>query len=331
MAKASREISYIEEQMKDNNLFELWTQKWGVKVYPWYSADKIKFSFIEKGAEGKGKSFEIYMNTQKDGIICFDDWAYDILHDRRFEANMLAEAKSGEKYPVGYKFITGESGEKSIGIANASSGQGYCINAVIPDSKDPSKKIIANIPVRFHDLRKLAERYVRSYESRKEELEQTRRTAEKQITESRLKYANKENPQDIPANKDNSSAKTFAEGKGLEKPKTEEKNAANKSTTTSSTSATADQNPKKEVKLGEGKFKVVRYIGEKNNQYWLEAIDKGGNPYLICITNSIFKNLPPEKQTEFVRRAETDRNFTFNMSYVEATVGGKTVLNCSKI
>ena len=92
MAKASRKISHIQEQMEDNTLFETWTQAWGIKVYPAYGIDKLKFSFIDKGASGKGKSFDIYVETMKDGAQCFDNWAYDILHGR-LERTLAAERR----------------------------------------------------------------------------------------------------------------------------------------------------------------------------------------------------------------------------------------------
>ena len=169
MAKASRTISLFEEQMKNNVILEIWTQEWGLKVYPAYSIDKLKFSFIQKGAAGKGKSFDIYMECMKDGAQCFDNWAYDILHGR-FERTMQAEAQAGEKYPKFYNYATGESAEKSVGIMNSTRG-GYCINASVPGEKG---KNYCLIPISYHDLRHLAERYLVSYKVRKDELEQLR-------------------------------------------------------------------------------------------------------------------------------------------------------------
>ncbi|MBP3784495.1 MAG: hypothetical protein J6I68_14715 [Butyrivibrio sp.] len=175
MAKASRTISHIEEQMTSNAIFDTWTQNWGIKVYPAYGIDKLKFSFIEKGASGKGKSFDIYMECLRDGAQCFDNWAYDILHGR-MERILANEKQAGEKYPKAFKYTTGENAEKSIGIMNSTNG-GYCINASVPG--EDGKKIFCNIPISFHDLRHIAERYVVSYQKRKDELEQIREKAAK--------------------------------------------------------------------------------------------------------------------------------------------------------
>ena len=174
MAKASRTISHIEEQMNENAILSMWTQTRGIKVYPAYGIDKLKFSFIEKGAQGKGKSFDIYMECLRDGAQCFDNWAYDILHGR-FERVLSKEKEFGEKYPQAYKYVTGEKAEKSVGICNSTNG-GYCINASTPGEDGKSR--FCNIPVSFHDLRHLAERYLVSYESRKIALEQIRANAE---------------------------------------------------------------------------------------------------------------------------------------------------------
>lgn len=170
MAEASRDKSLVQEQMEDNAILRIWTQKNGLIVRPAYGIDKLCFSIIEKGAGGKGNSFDVYAECLKDGASCIDDWAYDILHDRRFERVMAEELKSGQKYPATYKIVTGNNGQKSVGIANAQKG-GYVINVV--SSKD-GKAVYANVPVSFHDLRKLAERYVVSYSARKKELERIR-------------------------------------------------------------------------------------------------------------------------------------------------------------
>lgn len=188
MAKASRTISHIEEQMSQNAIIEMWTETRGFKVYTAYGIDKLKFSFIEKGAQGKGNSFDIYMECLRDGTQCFDNWAYDILHGR-FEKALYAEKQAGEKYPKAFKYVTGEVGEKTIGIMNSSSNTGYCINASIPNPNKKNKddnepaKLYCNFPVSFHDLRHLAERYLDSYSDRKKELEEIRKKASQRKNE----------------------------------------------------------------------------------------------------------------------------------------------------
>lgn len=168
-----RTTSLISEQMEDNSLLTIWTKTMGLIVRPWYSMDKLVFNFVKKGTSGQG--FTVCIPTLKFGGACFDDWAYDILHDRRLEATIKAELNAGEKYPKAYKFITGNDGSKTLGICASSNGNGYCINAsVVIDGK----KEFANIPVSFHDLRKLSENYIRSYTVRRNELEKLRYNSE---------------------------------------------------------------------------------------------------------------------------------------------------------
>lgn len=188
MAQASRTKSHIQEQMEDNSILTLWTQKWGLIVRPAYGIDKLRFSFIQKGVQGKGDSFDIYMECQRDGANCFDDWAYDILHDRRLERILAEEKKNGEKYAKYFNYTTGESGNKHIGITNSMNGNKYVITASIMDKSGQRKS--ANIPVSFHDLRHLAERYLISYRTRIKQLEGIRISSEKKMTEERAEYRN---------------------------------------------------------------------------------------------------------------------------------------------
>lgn len=195
--ESSRERSLIEEQMMDNTLFATWSDEWGVKVRPAYEIDKICFSFIQKGTNGKGNSFEIYMDCQSDDHICFDDIAFDIKNGR-FEPILAYEKKKGEKYAKYYAYTTGSVGEKHLGICNSMSGKGYCLNAVIPTrytkgfsgnpATDGKKQVVVNVPVSYHGLRKLCERYDISYKKRKDELEAIRcssKTAAKNLRDNK--------------------------------------------------------------------------------------------------------------------------------------------------
>jgi hypothetical protein len=195
-----REISSVEEDAKEGLLYQCWKQDWGLKISTWYGMDKIKFSFIEVGAGGKGKSFNIFMPTIKDDATCFDNWAHDIMDDigvQSIRTVLAAESKAGEKYPKYYKFITGENGEKSLGICNSTKG-GYCINASItrPTGENDEKgnpkykKDFCNISISYYDLRRIAERYLRTYEERREELEEMRIQAIKESSRPRKEKSN---------------------------------------------------------------------------------------------------------------------------------------------
>ena len=170
-----RDMSYAEEAARDGALFCTWTQTWGLKVYTWYDMDKLKFSFVEKGKNGKGKSFDVNVNVKKDGLMCFEILMHEILHDIRapydFVTVMGQEKAAGEKYPKRYKFVTGNKAEKSVGICNSSNG-GYCINGqgVTADGS----KVFANIPVSFYDIYTIAQAFNETYESRRQELSKIR-------------------------------------------------------------------------------------------------------------------------------------------------------------
>ncbi len=177
MAEASRDKSYAQQAAEENMILDGWSQTWGIRVYPWYSNDKLKFSFIEIGSAGKGKSFDIYVNAQKPDTMgmCMDTWAYDIL-DGTFSQIIKAEKAAGEKYPKYYKIVTGGSGEKSVGIMGSDTPGNYVINAKNGDGK------YCNIKITYAALRLFARRYLESYASRREELENIRKQSEKRNT-----------------------------------------------------------------------------------------------------------------------------------------------------
>lgn len=168
---SARTLSYAEEAALDNSLFTVWTLNWGIKVHPWFNKDKLKFSFIEKGKAGKGKSFDIYMDIIKYGAPCWEKWSNDILSpSRRFEAILATEQQRGEQFPKAYKFVTGTNGSKSIGFCNSKTGK-YCLNARIPGA-------IANIPLDFGDIMILAKSIEEAYTERKIQLMEIRKKAE---------------------------------------------------------------------------------------------------------------------------------------------------------
>lgn len=173
--KKFRTISYIEENYKDGVLFEAWSQEWGLKVYTWYSMDKLKFSFIDKGAKGKGKSFDICVNTIKNFAFDIETLKHEILHDIKTPYDFLTilkqEKDAGEKYPKRYKFITGSSGEKYVGICNSMKG-GLCING---KSVINGKPVYANIPCTYYDIYRIIQAYDETYAARRDELKEIRK------------------------------------------------------------------------------------------------------------------------------------------------------------
>lgn len=174
--KTHRNMSYAEGAARDNSLFTAWTTKWGIHVRPWFSMDKLRFCFVEVGKEGKGNSFDIYMDIVKYGFPCFKKWVFDI-RSGRLERVLAAEAKAGEQYPKFYKYATGDKGTKLIGICNSRNG-GYLINASVLKN---GKRVAANVPVDLGDLLLLADNFTRAYEAREQELLNIRIEAEKRV------------------------------------------------------------------------------------------------------------------------------------------------------
>lgn len=174
--KEFRNVSYMEEDAKEGILFEAWTQQWGMKVYPWYSMDRLKFSFIDKGAKGKGKSFDVCVNTMKSYAFDFETMKHEVLHDIRtpfdFVTILAAEKASGEKYPKRYHFVTGSNGEKSVGFCNSTKSDGYTVNA---SAIVNGKKEFCNIPVSYYDIYNIVQAYAETYEPRKKELAEMRK------------------------------------------------------------------------------------------------------------------------------------------------------------
>lgn len=144
--------SKLRAMIKNGSFAEQFTQNgWFVKIKPALSIDRVCFSFVKKGSNGK-ESFDIYMAAER-----FILWCEDI-KDRVMLKVITEEKKAGEKYPKTYKYITGSNGEKSVGICPSTSESGFAtINGTIV--KD-GKKIYANVPVDYFWLRDMARRFL---------------------------------------------------------------------------------------------------------------------------------------------------------------------------
>jgi len=140
-AKKSR----LEKRAMDGCIAEQFTQNgWFVKIKPALSIDKLVFSFVEKGKQGAG--FDVYMD-----IELAMEWAKDICSGRFFSI-ISKEKEAGEKYPVTYKYVTGENASKSVGFcASTSNGNAATING---SSVENGKRVFANIPLDYWWLRK---------------------------------------------------------------------------------------------------------------------------------------------------------------------------------
>lgn len=138
MAQEKDKMSLRMEMAQEGILNSQFTKDgWFVKVKPAYGIEKVAFCFVKKGTKGSG--FNVYID-----IDTFDNWCDDFLSGR-FAHVLAAEKQAGEKYPKFYKFVTGESGSKSVGFANSTTDANmYVVNG---QCTIDGKNTYANVPV----------------------------------------------------------------------------------------------------------------------------------------------------------------------------------------
>lgn len=276
-AKEFRSISHIEEATKEGLLAgPLWTQQWGVKIYPWFSMDRVKFSFIEKGAKGKGKSFDVCVDIANPGQFDLMDMSHEVLHDKPtpydFTTVLSQEKQEGEQYPKRYLFRTGTNGEKSVGICNSKNG-GFCLNA---KSTIDGKNVYANIPISYYFILDFFLTLRTDYEARRNELESLRQKSIKQIEENYKKYGQPKYEETTPQNSEDERGYTDthaakAETKAAEKTE-DDKNASKPSlhvTTTSPFSVDENGDFRVCAKKDDGKLITLCFpskVAEKLNE-----------------------------------------------------------------
>ncbi len=131
---------------------------WFVKIKPAFNIDKALFSFVKKG-DAASEHFDVYMDAD-----ILDTWFDDLLSDNQILQRTLAgEAQAGEKYPKGYKYVTGENGEKSVGLVQSQTAGAITVNG-------KNGGTYANVPVPTRDFKAAAKRYQVAYRKRIEEL-----------------------------------------------------------------------------------------------------------------------------------------------------------------
>ena len=284
--KPSRKESHAQETASKGAFCTLWGQKWGLSIYPAYGIDKVKFSFIEIGSAGKGKSFDVYIDTIRDGAACFDNWAEDIELGVMWRV-LKAEKDAGEKYPKEYKFQTGENAEKSLGITNAQNG-GYLFNA--STLGEDGKKVFANIQCNRGDLIRLAKRFKQTYEARLTELNQIM-----------LKAASDYKKQDARAMETESNAPTPApvpETTASETPAPEPKAEAKQET------KKAEQ--KAETKTVEVKSLTPLTLMKNEKDLCMQVITKDNLKKNVIFRTSDTSRLDPDLWKKFRKRTEVE-------------------------
>lgn len=97
-------IGCIEQDYTLNGYF--------VRVYPAFSIDKVRFSFVKRNTNGK-ESFDIYVDT----------WIFQNLCDEILSGVFLKRlAKDGGDYPTAFQYTTGENASKHLAIGAGKAG-----------------------------------------------------------------------------------------------------------------------------------------------------------------------------------------------------------------
>lgn len=132
---------------------------WFVKIKPAYDIDKVVFSFVKKGTDGK-TSFDVYLDMD-----IFDLWMDDV-STYRMKKVIDTEKANGEKYPKEYKSVTGENGSFTVGVCASEKLAGmYVINGSgkhKEDGKLTGNLLRAFVPVDYNWLRITAKYYKRT-------------------------------------------------------------------------------------------------------------------------------------------------------------------------
>lgn len=281
MAEASRDKSYIFSNAEKGAFCTLWGEKWGVSVYPAYGIDKIHFSFIEKGSEGKGKSFDIYMDTIRDGLGCFDNWAEDILDGTMFRI-LKAEKDAGEKYPKYYKYNTGAKAEKSVGIMCSSKSGMYVLNA------GPGvDNIHANVVIGRNDLIRLARRFRSTYAGRMAQLDALMMNT---IQNNEKKYGKK-------AQEPTSSTQSVQPAENTQETKTE-------ATPAEEAKPSQTESVGKAVSMIEFKTTSPMTSMKNGKDMCVQAVTKDGTAKNIIFRQKVFSGIEPALWSKFLKRTE---------------------------
>lgn len=301
-----RKKSRRQKMADEGVLNSQYTQNgWFVKVKPAFGITKIVFSFVMKGKAGEG--FDIYMD-----LDTFDNWADDIERRNIFEQILANEKNAGEQFPKTYKYITGDNGEKSVGIANAKKGSGYIINGV---SCINNNKVFANVPVDMDWLRTTVKYYRRSVKESKVFEELARTTLE--VASKYHKELSEDEPDYTPA--DNSSSTVTS----LDEMRNSSVNTALQSSKDKKTDEGYKIN--KPIPI-QGKINVMtksELISTEGGQYYISATCEGKDCFVV-FTSEFIRLLGERFLALEARAKETPVKLSFYGSVTYSSKGIKT-------
>lgn len=315
--KNHREVSLIEESMRNGLLFgEAWTKKWGFKVTPWYSMDKVKLSFIDVGKAGKGNSFDICISVKAPYHDDLMKLIVEMLPEEethvRPQAHFLDIMKyeGANKVPEGqirYHWRTGSNGEKNVYILNSSTDGTYsgrfCVKG---ETNVNGKKVVAMIPISYYDLYDMAEAIWETYQIRLLELKKLRAEG----IEKAQSYHKANEPMDADYNPE-SDASPAADKKPEQ--------TTEKPTKAPKQPAQANEKSKPSYREAEGRFIVKKILSKDGDEdlafEGLRCDDadnvKEENPYRLILTKKAKDGLSDADRNNFDRltamlKAEAD-------------------------
>lgn len=304
---------------------------WFVKIKPAYGIDRVNFSFVEKGKNGKG--FNVYVN-----IDTFYNWMEDVQNFRLYKI-IEAEKKENSKYPKHYKFITGTNGEKSVGFAPSTIKTAFVV--INGTYKSDSGNQYACVPVDYDWLRTTARWFFLTSKGYYEEMAETTVKAstayrnslgeDDETSPAAESSGAKKNqkPSQTQSQKPAENTKTGGNGNNS----TANKPANNTTNSTSATSNPAGENPlkaKAEIRTmnADSNSYVVKADGLGN--YRMEVLDDQGNPYNLILPFSVIKNVGSDLFAKFVSACEESKkqknHSHFIMKYSNGSYNGKPVL-----
>lgn len=298
---------------------------WFVKIKAAYGIDRVCFSFVEKGKNGKG--FDVYVE-----LDTFCNWMEDVQNYRMYKI-IEAEKASGEKYPKSYKFITGVNGEKSVGFAPATSNAAFVV--INGTYKSDSGTQYANVPVDYNWLRTTARWFFltsnkwyenmavatvkgsNAYHNKLDESDAVPDACNSKPSESESQDNN--NPQNMSPKGDNKSS-----------------NKANNRGNNKSGETSSNKNSESPLKVsGElltmnaDSNSIVAPVDQRGN-YKMEILDDNGKPHPLILPASIIKETGEEKFARFIAACETSKKAKahshFIMSYKKGSYNGNPVL-----
>ncbi len=156
---SEKKLSDLRKLLLDGAIANFYTQDgYFIKVRPCLSIDKVKFSFVEKGSEGKN-ALDIYVGTED-----FDNFCDEILSGVMYKK---VQEDKGD-FPNAWVYVTGTNGSKELHFGSGS------MQPLVFQGRDKINKFNAFVGVgNWDDVRNMAKMWRRISKPYWEELTET--------------------------------------------------------------------------------------------------------------------------------------------------------------